>query len=409
MDDIIPSRLGTPAPLPFYIAATLHTYGQAIAALQHGASPPGISGPDADRFALLRDQTSIPRIQAVSADRMREMLDGINKWHRHPFTRKPKDPPEIWAQGATRLIDHGAARANAPVILVVPSLINRPWILDLLPGASFMDWLRDAGLRPVLLDWGLPGADEAEFSVSDYVSRRMIPAARHLIAQTGAPISVLGYCMGGTMSLALAAELGPDIARLGLIGTPWDFDSLSGEAAHLRQVFEPQDGAFLQAQIQSAMGDTARIPADFFQFLFALIAPLQAARKFRRFNRLPQDSPAAQKFVAVEEWLNDPVPVTMPATLELLIEWFHNNRTGDGNWAPVGQPVSPSTITAPTLLISGTRDHIAPPGCSAPLAAQIPDARSLQIDTGHVGLIVGSAAETQVAKPLSHHFLGHGG
>ena len=44
------------------------------------------------------------------------------------------EPPTLWSAGATRLLDYGPARR--PPLLVVPSLINRAYILDLAPGAA---------------------------------------------------------------------------------------------------------------------------------------------------------------------------------------------------------------------------------------------------------------------------------
>ncbi len=51
---------------------------------------------------------------------------------------------------------------RTPVVMFVPSQINRAWVLDLLPGNSMLRWLAaEAGLRPLLLDWGTPGSRNA--------------------------------------------------------------------------------------------------------------------------------------------------------------------------------------------------------------------------------------------------------
>src|SRR5260370_500574 len=80
-----------------------------------------------------------------------------------------------------------------PPVLVVPSLVNRSHILDLLPEASFLRHLVWRGLRPLVVDWGPPGPDERGFDLSDYVLR----LEEALAAIAPGPLAVLGYCMGG--------------------------------------------------------------------------------------------------------------------------------------------------------------------------------------------------------------------
>ncbi len=49
----------------------------------------------------------------------------------------------LWRDGSTRLLDYRPA-GGAP-LLVVPSLINRAYILDLAPGRSLLRHLAEAG------------------------------------------------------------------------------------------------------------------------------------------------------------------------------------------------------------------------------------------------------------------------
>ena len=74
-------------------------------------------------------------------------------------------------------------------MLVVPSLINRPYILDLAPGRSLLRWLAAQGLRPLLMDWGTPGAAEAGFDL-----RRLRRAAAGAGAGGGAARWPAGRC-----------------------------------------------------------------------------------------------------------------------------------------------------------------------------------------------------------------------
>src|ERR1700730_3414824 len=72
--------------------------------------------------------------------RAQSYLAGLEAYRRHPYRRSNEAPPVLWRKGTTRLLDYGGDTAG-PVILVVPSLINRLYVLDLLPERSFLRYL----------------------------------------------------------------------------------------------------------------------------------------------------------------------------------------------------------------------------------------------------------------------------
>ncbi|MGH6981216.1 MAG: alpha/beta fold hydrolase, partial [Stellaceae bacterium] len=123
------------------------------------------------------------------------MLRGIERYRRHPWHRPDDEKPVRWQQGATKILDYGPAE-GAP-LLVVPSLINKAYVLDLLPEASLMRHLAAHGIRPLLIEWGRPGDDERGFGLDDYIADRLEDAAEEAVAATGRKLAVLGYCMGG--------------------------------------------------------------------------------------------------------------------------------------------------------------------------------------------------------------------
>ena len=136
------------------------------------------------------------------------LLAGIAAYRRHPFERRLAEPPVIWREGSTRLLDYGAAQdggsqPGAPMLLVVPSLVNRAHVLDLLEGRSLLRHLAAAGLRPLLLDWGWPGPAERRLGLAGIIER--VVRAHEAANRDGA---MLGYCMGGLLALA-AAQLAP--------------------------------------------------------------------------------------------------------------------------------------------------------------------------------------------------------
>ena len=105
------------------------------------------------------------------------MIGGIAAYRRHAWHRTLTDPPTIWSEGGTRLLDYGQDNHALPV-LFVPSLINRAYVLDLAEGHSMLRWLARQGVRPLLLDWGWPGEVERRFTLTDYVAGRMERASK---------------------------------------------------------------------------------------------------------------------------------------------------------------------------------------------------------------------------------------
>ena len=77
-----------------------------------------------------------------------------------------------------------------PAVLVVPSLINRYYVLDLLPERSFLHHLAQQGLRPLVVDWGEPGTAERDFTLTDYIAGPLDTAAAKARELAGAPIAI---------------------------------------------------------------------------------------------------------------------------------------------------------------------------------------------------------------------------
>jgi polyhydroxyalkanoate synthase len=262
-------------------------------------------------------------------------------------------------------------------------------------------WLAAEGFRPLLLDWGVPGPAEARFDLDDYGAERLVPALEAARRLAGGPVPVLGYCMGGTLAVGLAARRPADVAALVTIGAPWDFASTRGVAGGIRAMLRANGIAHAEALIDG-LGDVfGQVPVSVFQTLFAMVNPIQASLKFQKLARLDPDGPVAQLFVALEDWLAEGVPMPAGAARDLLIGWHIRNLTATGRWRFLGGIVDPGAITAPALIVSGERDSIAPPPLAQPLARAIPGARALSPKTGHVGMVVGSLARPQVWRPIA--------
>jgi polyhydroxyalkanoate synthase subunit PhaC len=333
-------------------------------------------------------------VAAEAARRHEIFLTGIDAYRRHPYRRGLPPAPTVWSDGTTRLLDYRLPGAEGGVpVLLVPSLINRAYILDLMPKRSLVRYLAAKGLAPFLVDWGAPGEAEAAFTLTDYVAGRLEAALDAVTGLTGRAVTVLGYCMGGLLALALAQRRPRQAAALALMATPWDF--AAGRESHavmMRALAQPM-GRLIDA--------AGSVPVDILQAMFASLDPGLAARKFIAFARLKRRSARARDFVALEDWANDGVALAGPVARECLFGWYGDNQPAAGNWRIGDRPVLPEEVTVPTLLLVPERDRIVPPGSALPLAKRIANAKLMMLTGGHVGMLTGARAKTDVYGPLA--------
>ena len=148
------------------------------------------------------------------------------------------------------------------------------------------------------------------------------------------------------------------------------------------------------------------MPTDMVQSYFALLDPLSVLKKFNAFGRLDPAGEKAGRFVALEDWLNDGVPLTAPVALECLMGWYGANETAQGLWRVAGQPVDPGKIDLPTLALVPGQDRIVPPASALPLAQAIPGCEIRQPALGHIGMVVAGGAPKQLWEPLAEWLRG---
>jgi len=392
-----PSRLG-PRPLPLHLMTATSAWLSSRAAspfLKNGLLPwkPALAKAGRDlqeQLAGVANESFAEALDREIRTQADAFLTGLERYRSHPYRRVVPEVPVVWQEGSTRLLDY--APGGGVPILVVPSLVNRAYILDLLEDQSLLRFLASAGFRPLLVDWGRPQELERGFGLTDYVAGRLDAASEAAAALVGGPLVLMGYCMGGLVGLALAQRRRSLVRALVLLATPWDFHAERSEQARLLAAAAPA--------ICAACGPLGEIPTDLLQSLFLSLDPYLAVRKFSRFASLAEESEAAKRFVALEDWLNDGVPLALPTARECLEGWYGANDPAQGNWRIAGGAVDPSRYDGPALVVTSARDRIVPFASAEALVGRLPRGTHYPLRLGHIGMVASSQAQKQLWEPL---------
>ena len=391
-----------PRPLPFHLASVGALWGSAP-----GAAPLFAAGmlpvhPDlSDRADALQQKITaldehekldfLTSVSAQAVDRTSTYLKGLHRYCTHPFRRPPPAATVCYSVGTMELLDYGG---GGTPILLVPSLINPCYVLDLMQGRSMVAYLKRRGFRVFLVNWNDPGDAEMNFGLDGYVVDRLMPALAHVSTLAGGhAVPVVGYCMGGTLSVALASRVQDSVACLALLAAPWDF----GGSTHIAgKNLVPMIHALLAAKT-----DKLPIPVDMLQMFFTSLDTTLHERKFRRFANMDLSDEKADFFVALEEWSNSGAPLASRAAKQCLQAWYTDNLPVKKRWMIQGAPVDPADITCPVFVAAPAQDRLVPRQSALAVMKDMASAVEIDPGAGHVGMVVGSRAEEGLWQPLA--------
>lgn len=271
-------------------------------------------------------------------------------------------------------------------VLIVYALINRLYILDLIPGRSFVQHLLSNGLDVYAVDWGTPGDEDRSIPLDYYIEGYLDRMVKKVMALSGArQISLFGYCMGGTLA-AIYAALHPERVRnLVLLTTPINFEEAGYLARAVDKEYFPLD------RLVDALGN---IPPWFMQAGFKTLNPLGDVAKFYNFYKNMLDESFLENFFAMEKWVNDNVPFPGEAYRKFIRELYQENLLYQGKFTIDGQRVDLRRINAAHLSVVASEDTIVPPKAALCMKELISseDNQAVLLPGGHVGVIVGGRA-----------------
>jgi poly[(R)-3-hydroxyalkanoate] polymerase subunit PhaC len=307
----------------------------------------------------------------------------------------------VWSSGPVSL-RYYAPRVEVagatPLLLVMP-VINRFRIVDLAPGQSLVESLVERGIPVYLVDWGEPRRIDNSTDFEDYVLRYLPQAARRLPAER---FDVMGYCLGGTISVMFAATHPHLVRRFVTLNTPVDFHTGEPHMDLMTSWVDPR--YFPVERLTSAFGN---MPGRLIQQGFLWNTPVGTMLKgWRAWDRF-DDQAYAERFTFLESWNQDAVDVPGAAYRRLIQDLYRSNLLAQSRFPLRDGVVDLRRITCPLMVISARRDTICPPGAATALLDLVGSSEKthLELRGGHVAPVVASSARAELHDPLADWLL----
>ena len=288
-------------------------------------------------------------------------------------------------------------------ILMVPSLINRHYVLDLMPGKSLVEFLVARGHDVYVIDWGTPGPEDRFLTLDDFAGRYLGRAIRRAAATAGRgaeAVHVLGYCMGGTLAAIHAAAHPERFASFVALAAPVRFGDDGLLAAWTRSP------TFDVRALVNAFGN---VPWQLMQSAFHMLRPtLNLSKATHLLDRAWEDE-YLDGFLALETWGTDNVSFPGECFVGYIEDLYRNDALARGELHLDGRPALLSSITCPTLAVTFEHDTIVPAASAAALIDAIgaTEKARVHLPGGHVGAVVSRKAATTLWPRLSDWWAAH--
>ena len=299
----------------------------------------------------------------------------------------PKDL--IYSRGTLRLYHYRPQSEElyrVPVLLVMATT-NKAFVFDLLPGQSMVEFLLQHGFDVFVVDWEPPTAEERVLNLDTY-TQDFIPACVAKVQQLSGEtdVSIIGYCMGGVLSLIYAATHADEgLKNLVCLTTPVDWHKMG-----ITQVWN--DPRYFD--VDRLVDTLGVLPAPLVTQMFEMQRPAQKlAGQLRLLEQIWNDD-FVRSYRAFERWGDETLPLAGEYVRQMTKELSWGNKLYKGELVVGGKEAKLSNIRVPVLSVVAEHDHLAPRDSTLPLLELVgaTDKDEILLKGGHVSLIAGPNA-----------------
>jgi len=272
-------------------------------------------------------------------------------------------------------------------VLIVMATTNRGYILDMVPGQSFIEFLLKRGYDVYMLDWTPPKPEERCLRMEDYVLDFIPDCIRRVQQDSGEQdVSVIGYCFGGVLSL-LYGSVFPDGPMKNLIcfTTPIDFRKLELFSNFAdRRYFD----------VDHLVDTVGNVPPEMILSSFEMLRPAsRVVSQVQLWENIWNDE-YVNSFRMFDRWATDTLPLAGEYFRTITKDLLWDNKLYNGTMTVGGRPVDLANIKVPVLHAVAEHDHIVPYEAAKHLITKIgsQDKEEVVLKGGHVSLVAGANA-----------------
>jgi polyhydroxyalkanoate synthase len=272
-------------------------------------------------------------------------------------------------------------------VLIVMATTNRGYILDLVPGQSFVEFLLRRGYDVYMLDWSPPKPEEKCLRMEDYVLDFIPDCIRSVQRDSGqSEVSVIGYCFGGVLSL-LYGSIFPEgpMKNLVLFTTPIDFREMK-----LFQNFA--DRRYFD--VDRLVDGIGNVPPEMILSSFEMLRPAsRVAGQVQLWENIWNDE-YVKSYRMFDRWATDTLPLAGEYFRVITKDLMWDNKLFNDAMSVGGRPAELANIKVPVLHAVAEHDHIVPYEAARPLIEKIgsSDKQEVMLKGGHVSLVAGANA-----------------
>ncbi|MCG3174278.1 MAG: Poly(3-hydroxyalkanoate) polymerase subunit PhaC [Myxococcota bacterium] len=308
----------------------------------------------------------------------------------HFYPRQERDSADI----GTENLEFGAQPIRTPV-LIIPPLMVQPYIYDLRPGHSMVEYFTQHGANVYLVDFGIPDERDIHVTLDTYVADWIDAAVQAALGHSGQKqIHLFGYCMGGIFSLMYTAWSGGGAIKTILsTGTPIDFEKLGMLSFAARAAGGQVD------RVTRLLG--GNIPGEIPSAAMRFTTPIKSMTRMADLFVNLYDEEYIKGYNAMQRWAKDFVPYPADAFKQLVNEFMLGNKLVTGELRLANRPVDLRTVTCPIIAFAGRSDTVA---AFAAVKEIIRKTGSREVEFhevpgGHIGVLAGSKAPEKVWAP----------
>lgn len=281
-------------------------------------------------------------------------------------------------------------------LFVVPSIINKYYILDLMKGMSFIEYLKSANIPVYLIDWGEPRVQDRFATIEDHVMHWLDWAIKESCRHANCEkIDVFGQCVGGTFSMIYAALKPEQIKSLIALTAPVSFHDSGLLSAWTNQ------GTINLELISEQWGNVYR---EFLKESFSMLRPLDRVRKYQNFLKHAWNEKFLDRYLAINQWVDDCIAFPGQTYVKYIQDFYQKNSLYKGELKIGNEIVNLENITCPVLVISSKEDNIVPFESAAVLLEKVSSTKKelKQIKGGHIGIVISSKAKENFWSPIEN-------